>query len=580
VAAIALAAGGLVTGLLKRRVRRLEGTVQRGAERLQANERFTQALLEHSSDLLAILNPDGTVRFASPSHERVLGYGAGELVGRNAFDLVHPDDRAPLLGAFTEGLSAGGPAQSREFRFLHKDGSWRVVEALAMAALDDPVIAGAVISTRDITERRRAESEKAALLSDLYAAQSEEATVSAALARIGRALIAELDRPVLLERLCRLTVEELECDMSYTYLLEKDRAVYVPVAGFGHTFEEWEAIRVVHIPTRQCERYARKLHEVDVLDLDIRQLGFNVDALTRSDETPRVVAMALRRGGELVGVHAARYRDRQAPCSAAQERIARGLAQLGSLALQNARLVEELDRASRVKADFVASMSHELRTPLNVIIGYSDLLVDQMFGELDAEQGATVRRIGEQGRELLELVNTTLDMSRLDAGRVPLTVRPVDFVDLLAEIELEAQLVRRNPGLEMEWRVAAQVPPLWTDPMKLKVVVKNLLINALKFTDQGGVLVNAAVRDGGVEIAVSDTGIGIAPELIPDIFEPFRQGDHGAQRRGGVGLGLHIVRRLLDVLGGTIYVQSQLQRGSTFRVWVPSRPAAEPPAAS
>jgi signal transduction histidine kinase len=272
----------------------------------------------------------------------------------------------------------------------------------------------------------------------------------------------------------------------------------------------------------------------------------------------------------------ARYLNRADPCTSRQERIAGGVAQLASLALENARLVDELDRANRVKSDFVASMSHELRTPLNVIIGYSDLLVDQMFGELSAQQEETVRRVGEQGRELLELVNTTLDMSRVESGRIPLTVREVDLVDLLAEIELEAQLVRRNAALQVTWHVAPDVPALWTDPMNVKVVIKNLLLNASKFTDEGGVVVRATASDGGVEIDVSDSGIGIAPQMLAGIFEPFHQGDHGGERRGGVGLGLHIVRRLLDMIGGRIEVESTLHRGSTFRVWVPVR--AEPAA--
>jgi signal transduction histidine kinase len=163
---------------------------------------------------------------------------------------------------------------------------------------------------------------------------------------------------------------------------------------------------------------------------------------------------------------------------------------------------------------------------------------------------------------------------------VALALQEVDLVELLAEIELEAQLVRRNPALAVTWQVAPQVPPLWTDPVKLKIVVKNLLLNALKFTDEGGVVVQAGARDGGVEIAVSDSGIGIAPDMIPGIFEAFRQGDHGTVKRGGVGLGLHIVRRLLDMLGGAIEVESQPQRGSTFRVWVPVRASAAPPAAA
>ncbi|MEO8603421.1 MAG: ATP-binding protein [bacterium] len=690
--------------------------------RVVEQERFTAALMEHSSDLVAILRRDGTMRFVSPSHERVLGWRPQDLIGSNALDLVHPDDQAGLEEAFAAGIATPGGTLTREFRFRHRDGGWRVVEASARAALDDPVIAGAVVNSRDITERRRAESDKAALLemahdlagtldlqavldrvgqravrvvpcdgvatahwdaaagvfrvlaqigiaeplatmlrgvtfprglglggrmsdgetvvvhdpsaaddpflqllgacgvgsfvatplsvrgrlvggffaykrgrgrfhpaqvqlldsiarqlavavetAEIYAAQGEEAAVAAALARIGRELISELNRPLLLDRLCRLTVEVLGCDVSRTYLYDRERDAFVPVATCGDTPEGWEALRALAIPRATLDAYVGPLHQHDVAQIDVAALTPNDAPLSFGGRAPRVLAMALRRGDELVGVHAARYFDRPEPCSATQQRIALGLAQLASLALENARLVDELDRADRVKSDFVASMSHELRTPLNVIIGYSDLLTDQMFGELAPEQADTVRRISEQGRELLELVNTTLDMSRLESGRVPLALCEVDLVSLLAEIEVEVQLVRRNPALSVTWQVARDLAPLWTDPMKLKVIVKNLLLNALKFTDHGGVQVRAAARDDGIEIAVTDSGIGIPADLLPHIFEAFRQVDAGTERRGGVGLGLHIVRRLLDMLGGQITVDSEPHRGSTFRIWLPSR---------
>jgi PAS domain S-box-containing protein len=537
---------------------------RRAESSLEASERFTGALMEHSSDLIAILDPDGTIRFASPSHERTLGYPLSELVGRKALDFVHPDDRMTVLETFARGIETPGLGVSLEFRFRHRDGTWRVVDAVARAAPDDPVIAGAVVCSRDVTALR--------------AAQREEVEVAAALARLGRELIAQIDRGALLDRLCRLTTEVLGCDVSRTLLLDKEGATYAAVAGFGDAPERWEAIRALRIPRASIDTHLHAFAAGDVVELDADRLPVPADAslAVAGERARRALVMALRRGSELVGVHSARFRDRAEPCTRAQVRIARGLAQLASLALENARLVEELDRAHGVKSDFVASMSHELRTPLNVIIGYADLLADHMFGDLGPEQAETVRRISEQGRELLEMVNTTLDLSRLDSGRVPLALEEVDLVGLLAEIELEAQLVPKNPALAVSWQVAADLAPLWTDPLKLKVIVKNLLLNALKFTDEGSVIVSAATRDDGVEIAVDDTGIGIAPELVTVIFDAFRQADHpGGRSRGGVGLGLHIVRRLLEMLGGTIAVESEVGRGSTFRVWVPSqRPVA------
>ena len=312
-----------------------------------------------------------------------------------------------------------------------------------------------------------------------------------------------------------------------------------------------------------------------------------MESLTRTGSRPTAVAIAAAAVGPPlvatlltvtagaawgVGIALAIAVPAAALLAARHRSAAAAAARSDALADERGRHIDELQRVNRMQADFIASLSHELRTPLNVIIGYSDLLGDQMFGELSSEQQETVRRIAEQGRELLELVTTTLDMSRFESAPTPLTVKDVDVVDLLAEIELETQLVRRNSALELAWHVAPDVPPLRTDPIKLKMVIKNLVLNALKFTDEGGVVVHATASTGGIEFAVADSGIGIAPEMLRRIFEPFRQGDHDGERRGGVGLGLHIVRRLLDMLGGRIEVESTVRRGSTFRVWIPSLP--------
>jgi signal transduction histidine kinase len=239
--------------------------------------------------------------------------------------------------------------------------------------------------------------------------------------------------------------------------------------------------------------------------------------------------------------------------------------------LENARLMEELERADRLKSDFVATMSHELRTPLNIIVGYNDLLLDGTFGSLTSEQTGVVVRADTSARQLLELITATLDLSRLDTADTPLELKEIALPELIGEIDAENRDWREKPNLHFGWNVAPALPRLRTDPVKLKVVLKNVIANAVKFTDRGSVTVDLRSLDGGVQITVNDTGIGIAPEMLPIIFEPFRQADSSATRRfGGVGLGLYIVRRLLDLLGGTVTVESELSRGSTFRVWVPT----------
>ena len=407
---------------------------------------------------------------------------------------------------------------------------------------------------------------------ELYRVQREETQIAAALARVGRELISALDTPLILDRLCQLTTEVLGSDCSHTLLLQPKEGVYVPMSAHGYPAEEWEAFRVLKLPRAMFKAATAALARDDIANVDLGALPAapTVQMATRYGLT-RVLIVALRRGGEIIGLLVTCYRGRHDPFTPQQERVARGIAQLASLALENARLVEELERASGLKSEFVATMSHELRTPLNVIVGYTDLLRDEAFGPLTPDQAETLARVDNSAHQLLDLINTTLDMSRLEAGRLPLDVRDVNLPDLLREIDAETRELQGKSGLRFVWQVPAALPRLHTDPMKLKVVLKNLIGNAVKFTERGQVTVQAQSCNGQVEISVTDTGVGIAPEAREVIFEAFRQADGSMTRRfGGVGLGLYIVRRLLERLGGTISVDSEVGRGSTFHVYLPA----------
>jgi PAS domain S-box-containing protein len=241
------------------------------------------------------------------------------------------------------------------------------------------------------------------------------------------------------------------------------------------------------------------------------------------------------------------------------------------------RAKEAAEAADRIKDEFLATMSHELRTPLNVILGYTDMLMEEAVGTLSPQQIAILRRIDHNSRVLFELISMVLDLNRLEAGRLPVDVREIQVEQFLTEIKAEMQGLCDQSGLAYKWQVAVGLPPLRTDPGKLKVVIKNLLSNAVKFTKEGGVTVTACQRGEGIEISVTDTGIGIAPDAQAFIFEPFRQVDSSDTRSySGSGLGLHIVKRLLEVLGGNITVTSAVGRGSTFQVWVPTLRTSDP----
>ena len=233
---------------------------------------------------------------------------------------------------------------------------------------------------------------------------------------------------------------------------------------------------------------------------------------------------------------------------------------------------ETAEQADRAKSEFLSLLNHELRTPLSVILGYLDLFLDGAFGLPSEEQRTILYRLHANACSVLDLVSDGLNLNRLEAGRLVVEHTEVVIPELLQAIETETYGVRELSGLRFTWPVDRDLPPLSSDPGKLKVVIKNLLNNAIKFTPTGEITVGAHSCEGGVEIYVTDTGIGIPVDQQSEIFDAFRQGST-ANVRGlmGVGLGLHIVKRLLDLLGGTISVESEVGKGSTFRVQLPQR---------
>jgi len=248
---------------------------------------------------------------------------------------------------------------------------------------------------------------------------------------------------------------------------------------------------------------------------------------------------------------------------------------------QNARLLRELEHkstqlevANRHKSEFLANMSHELRTPLNAIIGFSEVLIERMFGDLNEKQDEYLKDIFASGRHLLSLINDILDLSKIEAGKMELELTRFD---LPAAIDNALTLVKgraANHGITVTRDVDRRLGEFVADERKLKQVLVNLLSNAVKFTPEGGrVEVRAAPANGEVEVSVSDTGIGIADADQEMIFEEFRQvGSDYARKHEGTGLGLALTKRLVELHGGRIWVKSEVGKGSTFSFTLPERP--------
>src|SRR6266850_2295238 len=252
-----------------------------------------------------------------------------------------------------------------------------------------------------------------------------------------------------------------------------------------------------------------------------------------------------------------------------------------ALAIQNARLFREiedksreLESANRHKDEFLASMSHELRTPLNAVIGFSEVLLERMFGEVNDKQEEYLNDILSSGRHLLSLINDILDLAKIEAGRMDLDVE--DF-ELAPDIDNALVLIRERAtrkGLTLDTALPAGLGNVRGDQRKIKQVLVNLLSNAVKFTPEGGrIEVRAERVDGHAEVSVIDTGIGIASEDHDAVFEEFRQvGTDYAKKHEGTGLGLALSRKFVELHGGRIWLKSRPGEGSTFTFTIPVRP--------
>jgi signal transduction histidine kinase len=248
------------------------------------------------------------------------------------------------------------------------------------------------------------------------------------------------------------------------------------------------------------------------------------------------------------------------------------------LAIQNARLFREIEEksrqieaANRHKSEFLANMSHELRTPLNAIIGFSEVLQERLFGELNEKQAEYTDDILTSGRHLLSLINEILDLSKVEAGRMELEVATFDLPLAIDNARTFVRERATKHGINLDVTVDERLGDFVGDERKIKQILLNLLSNAVKFTPEGGrVGISARRVDGSVEISVSDTGIGIAPEDQAKIFEEFRQvgGDY-AHKKEGTGLGLTLAKKFVELHGGKIWVESEVGKGSTFIFTLP-----------
>ncbi len=397
----------------------------------------------------------------------------------------------------------------------------------------------------------------------------EEAETAAALTAVGQLLSAHLDAPDMLERVNRFAVETLGCTSSETYAWDDARRTYRMIATVGLAPDVATELKQLEFGVESTPLVAR-FQDGEIVELaDTRHQSLVPPEIMAYFGVTSSMYAPILRGDAVIAVLGYAWNGRRGPFSTRERRLALGIAHATAIAMQNARLIRDLQAASRLKSEFVATMSHELRTPLNVIMGYSDLLADGDAGPLLPAQRELLDATRRSAVELLALVNATLDLNRLDAGHDPVEVAQVSLPEVFAEVAAELAALRSR-DVQVRWQPGPAGRRVATDRVKLKTVLKNLVGNALKFTDVGTVEVGATVSPGSFTVTVRDTGIGIPADQLPVIFDMFRQVDGSSTRKhGGVGLGLHIVKRLVDTLGGTVTVESAPGAGAVFTVVLP-----------
>ena len=401
-----------------------------------------------------------------------------------------------------------------------------------------------------------------------------------ALGEVGRAVSSTLDLETVLTTIVLRAVELSGLDGGVVFEYDENAEEFVQRVATETGPALAEARRTTRIQKGEgvLGQTAITLEPVQVPDITVSgaYAGRLRETLIESG-VRAILAVPMVREGHLIGCLAV-TRNRAGDFPAETIELLRTFATQSALAIQNARLFREieeksreLEAASRHKSEFLANMSHELRTPLNAVIGFSEVLLQRMFGQLNDKQDEYLKDIYASGQHLLSLINDILDLSKIEAGRMELT--PALF-HLPSALDNAVTLVRERAarhGIALELKLDPELGELVGDERKVKQVVLNLLSNAVKFTPEGGrISLKASRTDGAVEIAVSDTGIGIAPEDQATIFEEFRQvGSDETRKQEGTGLGLTLAKKFIELHGGRIWVDSELGRGSTFTFTLP-----------
>jgi len=510
---LVLAANGLL------RYRRLYAELSR-------SEGWMRALLTTTIDGVITVDRNGTVLEFNASAEKIFGWRRDEIVGRNAGLLLPEDDhtsRAGLFGYLADSRAQAAP-NNAEVEALRRDGSLVPIRvAIGHAPLEDQELF--VCFVTDITERRE-------MVGALRASEQQFRSLIGTIPGISYRSRIEGAHPMV------FVSDAIERVTGYP---ARDFTGSAPRRSFGALVHAADRVRVSETIETALRENRPWLVEYRLLHADgsTRWLWEN-GAAVRDDD-----GQLAWLDGVILDISERRMMEE---------------------ALRDAK--DNAEQAAAARATFVANMSHEIRTPMNAILGFTDVLLD---GELAPDQRRHLDTVRNAGRSLLRLLNEILDTAKLEKGAVELEINDFNLLSLIDELSSTLAANARAKGLHVDIHYDPALPTnLRGDELRIRQVLTNLLDNAIKFTASGSVVLRAEAQGDQLHFSVKDTGIGIAPERLEAIFDPFTQADASMTRRfGGTGLGTTISKQLVELMGGKIWAESTVGEGATFHVLLP-----------
>lgn len=535
--------------------------VARLRTQLATSEARFRSIIERNADGILIVDREGHTRYVNPAAEQLFGRSAADLLG-DEFGL------------------AVVPGETTEVDIVRRDGSAEIVAELRASATSWEGEPAQLITLRDITDRRQADERAQRLLREQAAReQAEEAGRRASfLAESAKRLDSSLDPTTTLRRLSQLIVPRM-ADWCVIDLVEGESISRIAAVHSDPDRQPvLDELRQRYPPRRDRRQPAGRVITsgepelctgLNSEKLRAMALDSNHAELLEQLGVRSWMAVPLQARDACLG--AITFLCGERDFTELDLALATEIGSQAGRVLDNARLYEAAVAANRAKADFLAIMSHELRTPLNAILGYTQLLLEDVYGEVGDMQREQLRRVNTSASHLLQIINEILVYASLEAGRTSSERERVNLQVLLEDAAAMTAPLARQKGLAYAVELDDPAAEVYTDAGKVRQILVNLLTNAVKFTEAGSVTLRAHVQDDELVVAVIDTGVGIPENSIDTIFEPFRQVEGPLTRHtGGTGLGLSVARRLATLLGGRITVSSELEAGSTFTLRLPA----------